>query len=126
MRIFFDVDLTLLNSSPAGWALRPRARQVLGCLKARGHEVYLWTATGQAHAQRVVQRYRLKPLVCACLDKDPNSPLLPDFIVDDDPYLVEKYGGVLVTPYRDPDPKDRELFKVLEYLDRLDPELVSG
>ena len=92
-------------------------RQVFARLRALGHEVYLWTATGEAHAQRVVRRYRLKPFVTGCLDKDSNSPLQPDMIVDDDPYLVEKYGGVVVTPYREPDPKDCELFKVLEHLD---------
>ena len=50
------------------------------------------------------------------MDKDSRNAVKPDFIVDDDSYLVEKYGGVFVTPYRVPDLLDKELQKVIAFL----------
>jgi len=44
------------------------------------------------------------------------APLLPDMVVDDDEYLVEKYTGFLVEQYRAPDPSDRELYRALDYI----------
>lgn len=116
MRIFFDVDLTLLHSDSSGWTLRPNTREVFAQLKTLGHDIYLWTATGKAHAERVVQYFRLEIFVTDCMDKDSRNAVKPDFIVDDDSYLVEKYGGVFVTPYRVPDLLDKELQKVIAFL----------
>ena len=118
MRVFFDVDLTLLHAEGTAWTLRPGAREVLARLREMGHEVYLWTATGHEHARRLVERFGLHEWVTDCFDKDPDCPVQPDLVVDDDPYLVEKYGGIWVQPYREPDPQDRELFRVLERLER--------
>lgn len=114
MRVFFDVDLTLLLADGGQWILRPGAREVLARLREMGHEVYLWSATGHEHARRVVERFGLQEWVLGCFDKDPDCPVRPDLVVDDDPFLVEKYGGVWVRPYREPRPDDRELFRVLE------------
>ncbi|MBI4233244.1 MAG: HAD family hydrolase [Chloroflexi bacterium] len=126
MRIFFDVDLTLLYSVGNSWALRPGVREVFSRVRALGHTIYLWSATGKPHAERLVRTYGLEAWVEECLDKDSDCPVKPDMIVDDDRYLVEKYSGVWVKPYRDPDPSDRELFRVLEALDGKGPESPNG
>ncbi len=117
MRIFFDVDNTLLYSSGANWNLRPGTQEVMALLKEHGHDLYIWSATGLLHCQRLVRRYNLEPFVTACFDKDPACGVTPDIIVDDDWYLVEKYSGVCVAAYRRPDPEDRELFRILEVLE---------
>ncbi len=114
MRIFFDVDRTLLYFEGTVQALRPHTREVFERVHALGHQIYVWTATGKAHAERLVDEYNLRAWVTDCYDKEPALNLAPDMIVDDDPYLVEKYSGVWVTPYRELDPHDRELLKVLD------------
>ena len=119
MRIFFDVDNTLLYSSGAEWVLRPGTRHVIAALKSQGHDIYIWSATGQLHCERLVGRYELDLFVTACFDKDPACPVKPDLIVDDDWYLVQKYSGILVEAFRRPDPEDRELYRVLEELTAL-------
>tara|TARA_B100000809_G_scaffold175203_1_gene172520 strand:- start:10937 stop:11314 length:378 start_codon:yes stop_codon:yes gene_type:complete len=117
MNIFFDVDQTLLHSEATEWHLRPGVREVFESLKSMGHTLYIWTASGEMHARRLVDRYDLYDLVSGCFDKDPvTAPLLPDMVVDDDEYLVEKYTGFLVEQYRAPDPSDRELYRALDYI----------
>lgn len=109
MNIFFDVDQTLVHISHEANVLRPRAREVMQQLKAAGHRVYVWSASGLAHVERVVHLHRLGEWVDGMFDKDPRVAPKPDFIIDDDWYLVQKYGGYCVTQYREPDPEDREL-----------------
>jgi phosphoglycolate phosphatase-like HAD superfamily hydrolase len=116
MRIFFDVDNTLLYSSGSQWVLRPGTLETLAALKELGLELYIWSATGQLHCERLVQRYNLASYIICCFDKDPTCPVKPDLIVDDDWFLVEKYTGILVEAFRVPDPDDREMFRVLEEL----------
>ncbi|MBI2935437.1 MAG: hypothetical protein HYY31_01290 [Chloroflexi bacterium] len=116
-RIFFDVDQTLLYSSGNGWSLRPGVHEVFSQLKARGFDIYIWSATGKPHCERLVDTYGLGDYVTECFDKDGNLSLKPDLIVDDDWFLVEKYSGIQVTAYRQPDPEDQELFRVLATLE---------
>jgi hypothetical protein len=85
-------------------------------LKAAGHNVYVWSAGGQSYVERVVETHGLRQWVDGCFDKDPHVQPRPDFIVDDDWYLVEKYGGHLVSQYKGVDEGDREL---LDAIDRL-------
>lgn len=125
MRIFFDVDLTILYHDGAIKALRPFTREVFQRLDALGHQVYVWTATGKAHADRVVDGFKLRDWVTACHDKDGSLDLVPDLIVDDDPYLVEKYSGVWVRPYRVLDAHDRDLLKVLDAVASLEHPLAA-
>ena len=116
MKIFFDVDGTILASDNGAWSLRPGTQDVFKQLANLGHELYVWTATGKPHAETVVETYGLGKWVVACLDKDTNVDPKPDMIVDDDSYLVQKYSGVWVEPYRESDPNDRELLKVIDAL----------
>ena len=60
----------------------------------------------------------LSEWVDGMFDKDPRVKPYPDFIIDDDWYLVEKYGGHCVSQYKAINPDDREfedaLFKLAE------------
>ena len=114
MRIFFDVDHTILNSSGDDWVLRPGTAEVMAALKAMGHDLYMWSATGLPHCERVIGRYGLTPFITEAFEKSPSPPIFPEIIIDDDDYLVGMYSGVWVSAYRDPDPADRELFRALE------------
>ncbi|GBD10867.1 hypothetical protein HRbin23_00517 [bacterium HR23] len=118
MKVFFDVDLTLLCAQGDQWALRPGTEEVFRRLTEMGCQVYVWTATGRPHAERVVRTFGLAPWVTACLDKDSDCPIRPDMVVDDDEFLVQKYSGVWVRPYRQVDPHDRELYRVLEAVEQ--------
>ena len=40
----------------------------------------------------------------------------PDVIIDDDQYLVEKYGGFTVSQYKKINEKDRELLEITEQI----------
>lgn len=99
-------------------ALRPGAHEAMRRLKAAGHGVYVWSASGLAHVERVVGMHGLSEWVDGMFDKDPRVLPYPDFIIDDDWYLVEKYGGHCVSQYKAVNPEDREfedaLFKLAE------------
>lgn len=88
-------------------------------LKEAGHRVYVWSAGGAAYVERVVAIHGLSHWVDGCFGKDPRVEPQPHFIIDDDWYLVEKYGGWLVSQYRAADPDDRELHAALERLAEL-------
>ena len=119
MKIFFDVDHTILLSTSEVWALRPGLSEVFAALKELGHKVYLWTASGEQHARRLVKRGGLELLVEDCFDKDPvRISTMPDMVVDDDEFLVGKYKGILVTQYREVDAHDCELYRVLDCIRR--------
>jgi len=85
-------------------------------IKAAGHNVYVWSAGGKSYVERVVNTHGLAEWVDGCFDKDARVEPRPDFIVDDDWYLVEKYGGHLVSQYKAVDDSDRELLNATERL----------
>ena len=118
LNIFFDVDHTLVFIDQHTNALRPGAHEAMRRLKAAGHGVYVWSASGLAHVERVVGMHGLSEWVDGMFDKDPRVLPYPDFIIDDDWYLVEKYGGHCVSQYKAVNPEDREfedaLFKLAE------------
>lgn len=122
LNIFFDVDHTLVFVDQHTNALRPRAHEAMRTLKEAGHGVYVWSAGGQHYVERVVQVHGLAEWVDGCFDKDPRVQPRPDFIIDDDWYLVEKYGGHLVSQYKAVDENDRELLDAIEAALRFVPE----
>jgi hypothetical protein len=85
-------------------------------LKEAGHAVYVWSAGGSHYVERVVEMHGLAAWVDGCFDKDPRVLPAPDFIIDDDWYLVEKYGGHLVSQYKAVNPDDAELLAAIERL----------
>ena len=114
MNVFFDVDHTLVFIDQNTNALRPGAREAMQRLKAGGHGVYVWSASGLDHVQRVVRMHELAEWVDGMFDKDPRVVPYPDFIIDDDWYLVEKYGGHCVSQYKAVNADDREFEDALD------------
>lgn len=119
MNIFFDVDHTLVFIDQHTNALRPGAREAMQQLKAAGHGVYVWSASGQLHVERVCALHGLGEWVDGMFDKDPRVQPYPDFIIDDDWYLVQKYGGHLVSQYKAVNLDDREFAEALVQLAEL-------
>lgn len=116
MNIFFDVDHTLVFIDQHTNALRPGAREAMQTLKAAGHGVYVWSASGQPHVERICALHGLSPWVDGMFDKDPRVQPFPDFIIDDDWYLVQKYGGHLVSQYKAVNLDDQEFADALATL----------
>jgi len=113
LNVFFDVDHTLVYPTQHFNALRPGAHEVMLRLREAGHGVYVWSAGGEEYVRRTVEMHGLAHLVDGCFDKDPRVQPRPDFIIDDDWYLVEKYGGHCVSQYKEIDDEDSELHDVL-------------
>lgn len=116
LNVFFDVDHTLIYVDQHHNVLRPGSVHAIERMKDAGHSVYIWSAGGQAYVERVVEKHSLGTLVSGCFDKDPRVQPRPHFIIDDDWYLVEKYGGFLVSQYKEVNPDDREFFEILDHL----------
>jgi hypothetical protein len=119
LNVFFDVDHTLVFVDQHTNVLRPGAHDAMETLKGAGHDVFVWSAGGQAYVERIVELHRLSTWVDGCFDKDPRVQPSPHFIIDDDWYLVEKYGGFLVTQYKSVNPHDRELLDIITTLEEL-------
>ncbi len=114
--VFFDVDHTLVYVDQDTNVLRPGAHAAMETLKSAGHDVFVWSAGGQAYVERIVELHELVRWVDGCFDKDPRVQPPPHFIIDDDWYLVEKYGGFLVSQYKSVNPGDRELLEIIDTL----------
>jgi hypothetical protein len=114
--IYFDVDHTLVYVDQHKNVLRPGARQAMARLKEAGHSVYVWSAGGKEYVERMVVLHELAEWVDGCYDKSPRVDPSPDLIIDDDWYLVEKYGGYLVSQYKTINELDREFHAIIEAL----------
>lgn len=119
INVFFDVDHTLVFWNHDRSALRPNAHSAMQRLKSAGHAVYVWSAGGKDYSERIVDMHGLREWVDGCFDKDPKVQPRPDFIIDDDWYLVEKYGGHCVSQYKVVDEEDAELLVALEAIAKL-------
>jgi hypothetical protein len=117
--IYFDVDHTLVYVDQHKNVLRPGARQAMARLKEAGHSVYVWSAGGKEYVERMVVLHELAEWVDGCFDKNPRVDPSPDLIIDDDWYLVEKYGGYLVSQYKIVNELDREFHAIIEALSGL-------
>ena len=104
MKIFFDVDYTILGLDDS---LRPGTLETLQQLKDEGNEIYIWSGMGQRW--EVVEKHNLTPLVSGVYEKPTHHfherleevgvPFEPDFVIDDYPEVVAAFGGVWVPPY---------------------------
>jgi phosphoglycolate phosphatase-like HAD superfamily hydrolase len=119
INVFFDVDHTLVYVSQSVNALRPGAHDAMRRIKDAGHGVYVWSAGGKDYVERIVDLHGLREWVDGCFDKDPRVQPYPDFIIDDDWYLVEKYGGHCVSQYKSVNDADREFHAALDVLEQL-------
>lgn len=119
MRIFFDVDETLISWD---WKLRPHVEEVFARIRAEGHELYLWSGLGERW--EVVERHHLGSYVLGCYRKplwdhrrrlsELGIPFAPDFVVDDYREVVDAFGGTHVRPARAPFADDREMWRAYE------------
>jgi hypothetical protein len=119
INVFFDVDHTLVFVNQHVNVLRPGAHEVMERIRSAGHGVYVWSAGGKEYVEKTVAMHGLSHLVDGCHDKDPRVEPYPDFIIDDDWYLVEKYGGHLVSQYKEANDEDRELHDAVVRLSEL-------
>ena len=104
MKIFFDVDYTILGLDDS---IRPGTLETLQQLKDEGHEIFIWSGMGERW--EVVQKHNLTPLVSGVYEKPTHHfherleelgvPFEPDFVIDDYPEVVAAFGGVWVPPY---------------------------
>src|SRR5262245_65689014 len=106
MRIFFDVDLTILGQDGT---LRPGTRELFAQLADEGHEVYVWSGMGERWDE--LRRHELEELVHGVYRKpitrmwagheEWGLPFPPDFVVDDHPGPPAYMGGIAGEPYVD-------------------------
>lgn len=117
MNVFFDVQGTLVS----GGNPRPHAREVFRRLAEMGHHPYLWSSGGNSYAASAARLLDVEDLVFGCFGKSAPPPASVDFVVDDDPGIVDRYGGYTVSAFSG-DPEDRELLNVPGGVGPLDPE----
>lgn len=106
MRVFFDVDYTLLGQD---LTVRPGTEDLFSRLVAEDHEIYVWSGFGkrtrditQAGLDAYVSDYFRKPLSGLYQHHSTwGLPFRPDFVVDDHPGPVAYLGGLQVAPYID-------------------------
>jgi len=104
MKIFFDVDYTILGLDNT---LRPGTVDTFQRLKDDGHDIYIWSGMGQRW--EVVKKHNLTPMVSGVYEKPTHHfherlgelgvPFEPEFVIDDYPEVVAAFGGVWVPPY---------------------------
>ncbi len=112
MNVFFDIQGTLVS----GGRPRPHAREVFLRLSEMGHRVYLWSSGGGAYAASAARLLGVDDLVFGCFGKSVPPPVSVDFVVDDQPGMVRRYGGYTVSLFEG-DPEDRELLSVPEAIE---------
>src|SRR5262245_18841351 len=120
LRVFFDVDYTLLGQD---LTLRPGAADVFARLVGDGHEIYVWSGFGER--ARDMARVGLAPHVSGYFRKPLSGLYLhhsawglsfrPDFVVDDHPGPVAYLGGLVVSAYVDrTTPDDGAMWRVYD------------
>lgn len=122
MNVFFDMDYTILGMDGS---LRPGTREVFEQLVARGHDVYVWSGMGARSAE--VRDCGLEPFVKGVFRKPLTHfrsalprfgiPVVPDFVIDDYPDIVECFGGVCIKAYVSRHQEDAEMYAVLARID---------
>jgi long-chain acyl-CoA synthetase len=122
----FDVDACLIDSL-TGTSLRPGARVLLEHLRSQGHQVILWSAGGDAYAQRRASSLGVGDLFDGFYSKEERDEhgryrtghFLPEdhtaVFVDDRPQDMPLGASVVaVSPYLADNPHDRGLRVVAE------------
>ena len=121
MKIFFDVDSTILGLDNS---LRPGTKETLEKLIGDNHEVYIWSGMGERW--EVIEKHQLTPLVSGVYGKPTHHyherldelgvPFEPEFVIDDYPEIVSAFGGVWVPPYffqRSPDEEMDRVYRIV-------------
>jgi hypothetical protein len=120
VRVFFDVDFTILGQDGT---LRPGTLELFSTLVDDGHQVYVWSGFGDR--SKDVRRLGLDHLVTGYFRKPLSGladgheawelPFRPDFVIDDHPGPVAFIGGYHISAYVDgTSSEDREMVAVYE------------
>ena len=104
MKIFFDVDYTILGLDDT---LRPGTKETFQRLLDDDHEIYIWSGMGERW--EVIEKHELRPFISGVYEKpthhfherleELNIPFEPEFVIDDYPEVVHAFGGAWVPPY---------------------------
>ena len=121
MKIFFDVDYTILGLDDS---LRPGTMETLQKIKDDGHEIYIWSGMGERW--EVVKKHNLEPLISGVYEKPTHHfqerleelgvPFEPDFVIDDYPEIVAAFSGVWVPPYFFKRSGDQEMDRIYQII----------
>ena len=119
MKIFFDVDYTLVADD---LSLRPFVKEIFEKIKGDGHDIYIWSGVGLRW--EVVNRHELRQYIETCYIKPLSDyreslielgvDVVPDFCVDDHSGVARAFGGTTVKPYYTKNPNDQEMLRVYE------------
>jgi hypothetical protein len=119
MRIFFDVDYTILGGQNR---LRPGTKETWERLVADGHEIHVWSGEGRRY--EVLKDHGLEHLVSGVYWKPRYDyirrldrlgvDVIPDFIIDDYPEICTIFGGFYCREfYRDPDDEMEQIYQTI-------------
>ena len=121
MKIFFDVDYTILGLDDS---LRPGTMETLQKIKDDDHEIYIWSGMGERW--EVVKKHNLEPLISGVYEKptphfherleELSVPFEPDFVIDDYPEIVAAFSGVWVPPYFFKRSVDQEMDRIYQII----------
>jgi hypothetical protein len=121
MRIFFDVDYTILS---ADYKLRNGTRETFEQLVADGHEIHVWSGEGKRY--KVLRDFDLEQYVSGVYEKPIYDYVrrleslgvehVPDFVIDDYPEIVSVFGGYHVRDFysgRDDDDEMEHIYSAI-------------
>ena len=121
MKIFFDVDYTILGLDDS---LRPGTMETLQKIKDDDHAIYIWSGMGERW--EVVKKHNLEPLISGVYEKPTHHfherleelgvPFEPDFVIDDYPEIVAAFSGVWVPPYFFKRSVDQEMDRIYQII----------
>lgn len=121
MKIFFDVDYTILGLDDT---LRPGTAETFQRLKDDGHEIFIWSGMGERW--EVIKKHKLARFVSGVYEKPTHHfherltelgvPYEPEFVIDDYPEVVAAFGGVWVPPYFFKRSFDQEMDRVYKII----------
>jgi hypothetical protein len=104
MRVFFDVDYTILSTD---YNIRTGTEETFRRLVADGHEIHVWSGEGLRH--QVLRDFGLDQYVSGVYEKPLNDfanrlgefgiECVPDFVIDDYPAIVTVFGGYQVRDF---------------------------
>ncbi len=104
MKVFFDVDYTILGLDNS---LRPGTKETFQKLLNDGHSIHIWSGMGERW--EVIEEHDLKKYISGVYEKPKDNfdkkfkelkvPVVPDFVIDDYPEVVAHFGGLWVQPF---------------------------
>lgn len=119
MNVFFDVDYTILSVDNG---VRPGTHEVFAKLVEDGHRIYIWS--GQGLRWNEIREHSLEGFVTDVFHKptwdyherleELGVTVMPDFVVDDYPEIVEVFGGFHVREFFRKKHADDEMFHVYD------------